>query len=82
MSRSQAFDAVNQLRSDLLGESKVDPGLLVRMSDRMEAFERRQDRLYRNPLVWLGFNLHYALTVIGVIIAGVSTYFFKDKLGL
>lgn len=82
MSRSQAFDAVQQLRQDLLGESKVDPGLLVRMNDRLEHVEGRQAKLERNPMVWIGYRLHYVGMGVGVILTGVLTYFFKDKLGL
>lgn len=82
MSRSQAFDAVQQLRQDLLGESKVDPGLLVRMDARLEKLEKRTDKLERNPMIWFGHNLGAAGAVISMILGGLGVYWLKAKLGL
>ena len=82
MSRSQAFDAVQQLRQDLLGESKVDPGLLVRMDDRLKKLEHRTDKLERNPAVWFGFHAPAIGAVISAILGGVGVFWLKAKLGL
>lgn len=68
MSRSQAFDAVQQLRADLFGESKIDPGLLVRMSDRLNSLEEGQKKLRRNPMVVVGNNLHYVGGLLAMLL--------------
>jgi len=63
---------VDQLRADLLGESKVDPGLLVRMQAQLSGLEARQSKLERNPMIWLGRNLHWAGGAIGLLIVALS----------
>lgn len=77
MSRSQAADAVESLRQDLFGESKVDPGLLVRMNDRLAALETDTKKLKRNPAVVIGSNLHY----VGGLLALVFMVFGGPVLG-
>jgi len=79
---AQAAAASTQLRQDLLGESKVDPGLLVRMDERLSAVEKRQNRVERNPMVWVGFHMAPIGTLLGMILAGIGVYWLKDKLGL
>lgn len=73
---------VDQLRQDLLGESKVDPGLLVRMDARLEKLEKRTDKLERNPVIWAGLHIAPIGVVISTILGGLGVYWLKAKLGL
>jgi len=79
---SKAAAASTQLRQDLLGESKVDPGLLVRMDERLSAVEKRQNRVERNPVVWVGFHLAPVGGLVSIILGGLGVYWLKAKLGL
>lgn len=72
MSRSQAADAVERLRQDLLGESKLDPGLLIRMNDQLQDLAQRQKRVERNPMVVLGRNFHWAGAAIIIVFTALG----------